>query len=297
MLIKRDASWTKAFLIKEPTQVCTSGGRTSMLMLHEILEANGGLPTNTIVSFQNTGKEVPETLDFIQECSQRWGVPIVWLEWDGFIPPGRNRCNFRIVDRESCSKKGEPFERMIDALGYLPNPTQRLCTANLKVKTGAAYMRSLGYEEWQNAMGIRADEMKRVAKLRSPNRDNDGGEPWLPLADLGVTKRHVGAFWKRMPFDLRLLNNNGTTPEGNCDLCFLKGAKSVYSLIQQRPSKADWWIEQEHKTLARGDAGACSYFRADRPSYEQMKRYAAAQIDVIDLGLDDEPMVDCMCGG
>lgn len=294
MLIKRDEAWRKAFRITEPTQLCFSGGRTSGFFLHEVLEANQGLPADTHVSFQNTGREVPETLDFVQECSERWGVPITWIEWDGFIPPGRNRCHIRIVDRATASTNGEPFAKMIDELGYLPNPTQRLCTANLKVKAGAAFMRSLGYEEWQNGMGIRADEMKRVARLRAPGRDNDGGEPWLPLADMGVTKHLVGQFWKRMPFDLRLQNNNGTTPAGNCDLCFLKGAKQVFSLIQQNPPLADWWIAQEQKTLARGDAGACSYFRADRPSYAQMKDYAERQITLVNL--PDDEAFDCLCG-
>ena len=28
----------------------------------------------------NTGKEMPQTLDFVQECGERWGLAIVWLE-------------------------------------------------------------------------------------------------------------------------------------------------------------------------------------------------------------------------
>lgn len=281
------------YIITEPTQICFSGGRTSGFMLHNILEANGGLPSDCIVTFQNTGKETQQTLDFIQECSQLWSVPIVWIEWDGFIPPGRNKCNFRIVDRATCSTNGEPFAKMIESLGYLPNPTQRLCTANLKVKAGEAFMRSLGYEEWQNAMGIRADEQRRVSRLRKPGRDNSGGEPYLPLADTGVTKAQVGTFWKRMPFDLAHGNNNGVTPHGNCDLCFLKGAKTVMSLIRENPSLADWWIKQEKKIEQAGNAGQCGRFRSDRPSYAQMKAYALNQIEIVMV--DDDGM-DCLCG-
>ena len=57
--------------------IAFSGGRTSAYMLHHILEANGGLPERAVVSFQNTGREMPETLDFVQECGDRWGVRIV----------------------------------------------------------------------------------------------------------------------------------------------------------------------------------------------------------------------------
>lgn len=282
-----------SYILTEPTQICFSGGRTSGYMLHHILEANGGLPADCIVTFQNTGKETTQTLDFIQECSQRWSVPIAWIEWDGFIPPGRNKCNFRIVDRDTCSTNGEPFAKMIESLGYLPNPTQRLCTANLKVKAGEAFMRSIGYAEWQNAMGIRADEQRRVSRLRSAGRDNSCGSPCLPLADLGVTKAIVGAFWKRQPFDLAHGNNNGVTPHGNCDLCFLKGAGTVMSLIRENPELADWWIAQEQKITHAGNAGQCGRFRSDRPSYTQMKEYAINQIE---FKMIDDNGMDCFCG-
>lgn len=38
------------------------------------------------VVFANTGKERPETLDFVQECAERWDVPIPWLEYDPEAP-------------------------------------------------------------------------------------------------------------------------------------------------------------------------------------------------------------------
>ena len=49
-------------------QIAFSGGRTSGYMLYKILEANNGLPDRAKVIFTNTGREMPETYDFIQEC-------------------------------------------------------------------------------------------------------------------------------------------------------------------------------------------------------------------------------------
>ena len=46
-----------------------SGGRTSAYMTKRLIDE--GL-TDYIVTFQNTGKEMPETLDFINECDKRW---------------------------------------------------------------------------------------------------------------------------------------------------------------------------------------------------------------------------------
>ena len=63
-------------------QIAFSGGRTSAHLLHRIIEANAGIPEDRcVVSFQNTGHEMPETLDFVQECGARWGVNIIWLEY------------------------------------------------------------------------------------------------------------------------------------------------------------------------------------------------------------------------
>ena len=57
-----------------------SGGRTSGYMLHQILEANGDLPDRAKVVFANTGREMSETLDFVHQCSDQWGVKIkkIW---------------------------------------------------------------------------------------------------------------------------------------------------------------------------------------------------------------------------
>lgn len=278
------------YIIDGPAQICFSGGRTSGFMLHQILEANGGLPMDCIITFQNTGKEREETLVFINECAARWGVPIRWIEWDGFEDGSRSKCIVREVDFESASRAGEPFSRMIDAIGILPNPVARTCTANLKVKTGKAFMRGLGHDEWDNVMGIRADEPRRVARLGAAGRDNSAGIPNLPLARANVTKGAVLDFWKKQPFDLEL---DPQGDFGNCDLCYLKARHKIVFALTREPSRADWWIEQESRP-----AGAT--FRNDRPDYFNLQREArfyAKQIpfDFPEAELEDA-LVDCMCG-
>lgn len=67
-------------------QIAFSGGLTSAYMLHQILEANGGLPSRVEVTFQNTGREMPQTLDFVAEVGRRWGVLITWLEYRAEAP-------------------------------------------------------------------------------------------------------------------------------------------------------------------------------------------------------------------
>jgi hypothetical protein len=69
---------------------------------------------------------MPQTLDFVQECGERWGVTIVWLECNPGLPE-----KFEIVSHRTASRNGEPFERLLANRGMLPNPVTRFCTAEL----------------------------------------------------------------------------------------------------------------------------------------------------------------------
>lgn len=69
------------FKIDGPTCISFSGGRTSAYMLWRVLQSNGGLPSDAVVCFANTGKESPETLYFVQACAREWSVPITWVEY------------------------------------------------------------------------------------------------------------------------------------------------------------------------------------------------------------------------
>ena len=149
-------------------QIAFSGGRTSAYLLHELLEANGGIPDRAVVTFQNTGREMPETLDFVQEVGARWGVNIVWLEYRPVAPL------FEIVSHNSASRNGEPFEALIRRRGYLPNQQTRYCTTELKVRTAKRYLMQLGWKYWTNCVGIRADEPHRLNAAHTLDRFREG---------------------------------------------------------------------------------------------------------------------------
>jgi len=279
------------YRIEGPAQVCFSGGRTSAYMLHQILRANDGLPRDCFAVFQNTGKEREETLAFVDECGRRWGVPVAWIEWTGFVEGKAQRfCTYRLVDFATAARHGEPFAALTRAADMLPNPVARLCTINLKMRASSAYMRVRGFEEWESAIGIRYDEPRRVARMTDPARDNSIGVPVLPLARANVTKSDVLAFWRAQPFDLQL-DPQGDL--GNCDCCFLKGRHKIVRALVTEPWCADWWIEQES-----AEHGAT--FRNDRPPYRDLKREALfyARQMPLDFGdaANDDSLIDCMCG-
>lgn len=276
------------FHIEGPAVISFSGGRTSAYMLWRILQSHGGkLPDDVRVLFANTGKEMPQTLDFVQECSARWSVPITWVEYRSNSDPQKR---WTVVNAACAARNGEPFAALIGDKNYLPNPVSRFCTAELKIRPMKLYAQQWPrWNDWTVILGLRADEQRRVAKLSIPHR-----EPFdrsAPLAEAGVTVADVTAFWSAHPFDLRLPNMNGKTMHGNCDLCYLKGAKQIASLIAEEPSRADWWIEQEARPLAV-TSRAAALFRSDRPNYAAMKYVAIHQLSLIE---SDEHIEDCVC--
>jgi len=267
-----------------------SGGRSSAYLLRLLLNAHGGtLPADCHVVFANTGKEDEATLRFVRDCGVHWGVPIVWVE---YLPYG---LGWRQVTFETASRNGEPFEALIRKRNYLPNPVARFCTVELKILRVADYMRSLGHEEFDVLVGLRADEPKRMAKLRAdPSGGTRGIERRAPLADLGVSRWDVGLYWQTAPFDLGLRNDGGTTPEGNCDLCFLKHSATVLSLIRQKPHKAVWWAAQEG-SITNPKITNGGTFRADRPSYAKMLAFTEAQAEAFGYAADEvEDGIECV---
>ena len=251
-------------------QINFSGGRTSGYMLHQIAEANGGIPDRAKVMFSNTGREMEETLDFVNECSGQWGIPIVWIELDRFKPTG-NR--FRVVSYETAARNGEPFEDIITKKKFLPNQNARWCTAELKVKPARDYLRSLGWEHWHSALGIRADEQSRVN--REPQKER--WQRWYPLADANVSKHDVARFWAAQNFDLMLESINGKTPLGNCDGCFLKSEASQAALARDYPDRHAWW-ERMETLVSQWSYGAGAKFRKEF-SKTELRTYIERQGD------------------
>jgi 3'-phosphoadenosine 5'-phosphosulfate sulfotransferase (PAPS reductase)/FAD synthetase len=216
-------------------QISFSGGRTSAYMLHEMLLANSGLPDRARVVFSNTGREFPETLDFVHECGERWGVPIYWIEYE------KGKPGYRLVERETAAEGGKPFEDLVWSRSFLPNQRFRFCTQELKVRPAAKYLRGLGWEKWTSALGIRFDEQRRVRTEPLKER----WQRWYPLNDAQVTKEDVLAFWGRQSFDLRLPSVDGKTPLGNCDGCFLKSEANLANLARSYPERHKWWRDME----------------------------------------------------
>lgn len=272
----------KSFRIKGPALISFSGGRSSAFMLHEIVKAyDGTLPSDVVVTFANTGRELPETLDFVRNCSERL-APVVWLEFCDAVEPSMR---WKITDYGRAGRHGEPFDAMLARKKYLPNVVARFCTTELKIRPMKGFALSLGWEHWTNVVGLRADEQRRVANLK----DSEARDRWdieVPLYRAGVTKRDVAAFWRSQNWDLELPSVKGSTPLGNCDCCFLKGEATIAGIMRQRPGVGEWWARKERETGKTW---------SKRFSHASLQRIASGP-DLLDF-LPNSQRGSCICNG
>ncbi len=286
------------FRVPRPAVISFSGGRTSSYMLKKIVDAYGGrLPDSVAVVFANTGMERQETLDFVDICGRAWGVEIHWIEylWDA---PHRTR----VVDFATASRNGEPFAALIDRKGFVPNVTLKFCSSFLKRDRIDSFARHhLGLKRWHSVIGLRADEQRRVLRMRARNcGSRTGAHAVLPLAAAGVLEADVVEWWKEQPFDLGI-----PSYAGNCTLCPVKARGKLIRLIRENPALADWWIDQEARVADRTgpDGRACEDMKRFRlgETYAELKAAALAERDLFDeapacpSGDDESGTLDCLC--
>ncbi len=263
-----------ADLADQPLFVSFSGGRTSGYMTHWLLTHYD--PAKCVVLFANTGREHPETLDFIHRCDQEFGFGTVWLE--AVVHHGaRAGTTCRVVTFETASREGEPFEEQIKKYG-IPNVAFPQCTRELKLRPMYSYLRSIGLDPKRTptAIGIRADERRRVK-----------GQPNVlyPLVEFGIEKPDVLDWWSRQTFDLGIEEF-----EGNCRACFKKSFAKHFAQIDKDPTAYDFPRRME--TLYRHvgpQAGERVFFRGNRSTEQlfQLRRSAP--------GYDPRHMTDGGC--
>lgn len=209
--------------------VTFSGGRTSAFMAKFIKERYCN--DNLLFVFANTGKEAEATLEFANKCDKEFGLNLVWLEADINEEKGKGT-NYKIVDFQTASRNGEPFEAVIKKYG-LPSKLYRHCTRELKENPINKYAKEILGSDYVTALGIRADEKHRLKS--DPKKI-------YPLAEIGVDELFIRGWWKKQPFDLELKDY-----QGNCDLCFQKSVRKRLTIIKENPETAEWWIDMENQ--------------------------------------------------
>jgi 3'-phosphoadenosine 5'-phosphosulfate sulfotransferase (PAPS reductase)/FAD synthetase len=296
----------KAYDSRVTQVLMLSGGRTSGYMLRRVLDDTAYDPKPLCI-FCNTGKEMPQTLDFVRDMQEKWAVKVVWLEYTRVpaaqIPSGvfptkgrsdnleKSKQNgeethwFKEVNYETASRNGEPFDELLNFVETLPNVVSRRCSVQLKMRTALRYLCAVGMAPYEPLIGIRKDEEGRAIQIKASAENIE--KPRFPLIEYGVEVHQVNRFWKENYFDLKL-----DSIHGNCDLCFLKAKWKRLALIREKPDRADWWKNWESEK-AKSTNGDGRFFRIGQ-SYQDLKDIASGP-QQIDLFSDSDTDIPCSC--
>lgn len=268
--------------MKKKLLISFSGGRTSAFMTKYILE-NKADDYDTIVVFANTGKEREETLEFVRDCDLYFGFNTVWIE-AVTNPVHKKGVTAKVVSFDTASRAGEPFEAMIQKHG-IPNPAEPHCTRELKKYAIRAYARSIGWKDYKTAIGIRIDEAGRVSKERQKEKLVYPLIEWIP-----ITKIDINRFWSEQKFDLILKSY-----EGNCDCCWKKSFRKLYTLAKEKPEMFEWWEKMEKKyenfipvTKVKMQGQTKRFFRTKKTVADILEESKEA----FEMATDDSKVVD-----
>ena len=162
--------------------------------------------------FSDTGKELPETYEFLDRLEAFLGKPIARLNMDP--DPHSNR----------------DFDHWLTLYGgLLPSSQVRWCTVNLKIRPFEEYV---GEDKAYNYIAIRADEDRDGYKpLKTPSLRNI--EPIYPFKEDGITKEDV----------YRILEESGVglpdyykwRTRSGCYFCFFQRKSEWVGLLEQHP--------------------------------------------------------------
>lgn len=252
---------------KKLMQVSFSGGRTSGYMTKMLMD-NYSDEYAFIITFANTSMEDERTLEFVNNCDKYFGFNTVWLE--GVVHHGERRSSsHKIVNFETASRNGEPFENYISKYG-VPNTAFPQCTRELKVNPMQSYLKSLGihYKTLPTAIGIREDEKRRVAKAAGVENILYPLIDWFPTDKVDVLN-----WWSEQSFDLGIEEF-----EGNCKGCFKKSYKKLFMHIDKTPEVFEFHrkMERLYKDVGPQD-GSRVFFRGNRSTDDVFALYEATK--------------------
>lgn len=219
--------------INSPNIFCSvSAGYSSVMMAIKMKE---WFPDHNIINvMSNTSKERKESLEFMNECDNYFGLNLIWME-AVFLPMGEGT-DYVIKKYEDLYLNGEVYEDGIKKFG-IPSNVNKWCNKDLKYRPMKKFADNyFGINNYSIAIGIRADEMDRVSDHYFTNNI------FYPLLDNGIDSRLRNKFWKDQPIQIKI-----PAYKGNCDLCFKKSNRKLWTIAKQEPKICDWWSKMEEK--------------------------------------------------
>ena len=242
---------------KPKLQISFSGGETSAYMANRLIKEYSDTH-EIIVLFANTGQEAEETIEFVHRCDIEFGLNLIWLE--AVVNPEKGKgTQAKVVNFQSASRNGEPFESVISKYG-IPSPINFACTRELKIVPMQNYLRSIGWAKntYKTAIGIRVDELDRMRE------DAEQNNIIYPLIQWNIDKPAINRFWRDMSFRLNL-----KSWEGNCKTCWKKSDRKLFAIVKDHPEWFNFFVKMEKEYSKQPNTHFFRNYRSVADIFEQ----------------------------
>jgi hypothetical protein len=225
--------------------VLVSGGRSSAMMARHIQLSEKYERYNKIYVFCNTGQERPETIQFLQEMTIFWDMPIILLEGVYSKTAGVG-VKSKVVTFETLDMSGRIFSEAIAHLNKhkwtgVPNQATPYCSSYLKTRVSHNYAKiTFGTTKYIKAIGYRKEDMPKRITLAELKADKMRIAPLLTDFKQPIGQRELNIFFDSQPFHLTIHSKFG-----NCELCWKKSTKNLIETIQYGTRFIKWHEDQE----------------------------------------------------
>jgi hypothetical protein len=227
--------------------VFVSGGRSSGMMAHHMMNSDKYKNDELLFVFCNTGMERPETIEFLHNMVKHWNLPLVLIEGKYTMIEGMGP-KHTIVDFDTIDMNGNVFKNAILEKNKkrnvgLPNMAIPYCSRIMKSDVGKSFCDEVfGTKKYLKAIGFRFEDMPKRITFAELKEDKKMIAPLLTDFDQPINLKQLQYFWDKQPFQLKI-----NSDLSNCELCWKKSHKKIIQNIQHGTRFIPWMREMEQR--------------------------------------------------
>lgn len=267
--------------------VTVSGGRSSAMMAYHIHTSEKYKDYNKAYVFANTGMERPQTIEFLRNIQDVWGIPLTLIEGTYSNVMGV-AIGYKIVDWNSLDMNAKPFEGAIMHINKgeysgVPNSNAPYCSPSMKTLPCESFAKDIfGKKNYLKAIGFRKEDMPKRISWPEIKEDKTRIFPLLTDFPEPIGLLELNSWWNKQPFQLGI-----NSKFGNCELCWKKSDRNLVEVIRKGTRFIDWWARMEEQY---GNTA----FREKKSIADFVKMAQQPSTGEIDFGNGSEDF-NCVC--
>ena len=227
--------------------VTVSGGRSSAMMARHIQTSEKYKDFDKIFIFANTGQERVETIEFLKNIVNFWGIDLNIVEAVGSSEMGVG-IRYKLVDFDTLNMESKPFEKVImhknkGIFDGLPNQESPYCSENLKTIPCKKFCDEIfGVNNYVKAIGYRLEDMPKRITFAEAKEDKTRIFPLLTDFEMPIGNLDLNRWWNLQPFKLGIHGKYG-----NCELCWKKSIPNLVENLRFGTRSVEWWQKMEEE--------------------------------------------------